>query len=175
MPVISQALSVKLFIKCMLYNRCSWNIFFIRIHSCPLERGEWFWNKERRTRCNLTLSIPLILRNLVITSGDSVSKFRNGSHIFFRLCRKSKHEIKLYLIPAAIERLSGTSEDIILCKPFIDHITHTLWSCLRCKRQTAFANILYFRHYIQRKRINTQRRQRNIYPFVPVFIDQPIY
>ena len=57
----------------------------------------------------------------------------------------------------------------------IDDIAHSLGTSLRCKCHTAFLNILDTFHNIQRKGINSKRRQRNIDPFSFEFVDQEVY
>ena len=100
---------------------------------------------------------------------------RDSLHVVLSFCRKTKHEIKFYLIPSTFEGFSGTMQDILLGKSLVDDITQTLRSCLRCKSQTAFFDILYFTHNIQCKGVDSKRRQRNIYCLLTEFIDQKIY
>ena len=175
MPVVLQTLTVKLILKCMFHNGSSCNIFCIFIHRRPLEWSERFRNKERTTGCDLTFSIALILWNLIVASRNFICQNRNLFHIFFSFRRKSKHKVKFYLVPAPVKCLSCTTENILFRKSFINHIPHSLGTSLRCKCHTAFLNILDTFHNIQRKGINSKRRQRNIDPFSFEFVDQEVY
>lgn len=93
--------------------------------------------------------IPLIFRDLIVTSGNLICKFRDCPHVLFGFSRKSQHKVKFYLIPATVKRLSGSPNDVLYRKAFVDHITHSLRSGFRCKCQAALSDILYLSHHIQ--------------------------
>ena len=172
MPIVTQTLFIELIKKCMLHNCCTFNIVFVIQHRCPLERCKWLRYKERRACCNLALAISLILWNLIISSSNLICQNSDCLHIFLCLCRKPQHEVKLYFVPSAFKCLSGSGNDILFRQTFINDITHPLGTSLRCKCQTALTDILHLAHYIQRKCINTKRRQRYIDPLILKVIDQ---
>ena len=68
-----------------------------------------FGTKERGAGGYLHLAMALFLRNRVIVHfRHLLRKLGNALHIFHRLGRKSQHEVELYAVPAALERLGGT-------------------------------------------------------------------
>ena len=144
-------------------------------HSCPLERSKRLRHKEGCADGNLAFSVSLILWDLIIPLCNLLSQMSNLFLIFLCLCRQSQHKIQFYLIPATFKGFSCAFNDDLFGQSFIDHITQSLGSCFRCKGQAALSDILYFVHNIQRKGINSQRRQGYIYSSLSAFIDQKIY
>ena len=106
---------------------------------------------------------------------DAVIDFSNAGAVdeLLDYCvEKSQHKIKFYFGPSAFKGLSGTVQDDFFCQTFIDHITHSLRTGFRGKSKTAFPDVLYAAHNVQRKCIDPQGWQRNINPLLLKFIDQ---
>ena len=93
-------------------------------------------------------------------------------HIILCFRRKSEHEVEFYLIPSTLECFSCTVKNVLFCQTFVDNVTQTLGTCFRCEGQTALPDILHLAHHIQRERIDTQRRQRNINILASELINQ---
>ena len=99
----------------------------------------------------------------------------NAFDVFLFLCGKPQHEIKLYFIPAAGKGFTGAFQNILLCQPLVDHITHSLGTGLRCEGQAALFDILNLTHNVQRKGIDTERRKGNVDPLTFTVIDEEVY
>ena len=150
MPVILNTLLVKLFTDSTTCCVCFFNKLFLRTLCSPLERSKWLGNKERCAGYNLYLTVSLFLGNcLIICSSNFIGKLCNSLNIFFCFCWKSKHEIKLYTIPATFKGFCSTFENHFFCQSLINNVTKTLASCFRCKSKAALFNILYLLHNIQ--------------------------
>ena len=172
MPVVLQALAVQLFAEFVIDQMGPPVIFFRRIHGRPLERGERFGHKERGTGCDLAFSVPVFLRDLVISACHPVGQARDLFHILFRLCGESQHEVKFDLGPTAFKGLSCTRQDLFFCQPLVDHIPHPLGAGLRSESQAALADILNLAHDIQGKGVDTKGRKGNVDPPVFELFDQ---
>ena len=170
--MIFQALAVELILEPPFDNCSLPNIFLVSIHFRPLEWSKWLRDKERGAGRYLALSVSLILGDFIVPSCDLVRKLRDGPHILLSLRGKPQHKIQFYLIPSAFKSLSCSVQDHLLCQTFIDHVPHPLGSGLRSKSKAALPDILYLSHHVQRKRIDPERRQRNIDPLVLEFLDQ---
>ena len=80
-----------------------------------LERCKGLWHKGGAADGNAQLLTSRSVLHIKVQVGYALGKVGYSDNVLVRFGGKSQHEIKLYFIPAAIERLSGTSEDIILC------------------------------------------------------------
>ena len=176
MPVVTDASLVQLGTDLIFNNFGFFNKVLFSEHRCPLERGERFWHKERSADIDLYFSFTLLLwNNFIIGLGNLLGKMRDALHIIFCFSRKSKHEIKLNLIPSALESFTGAVQDIFFRKSFINNITKTLRTCFRSKSEAAFFDILNFTHNIESKCIDSKRRQRNIDCLITEFINQEVH
>ena len=174
-PVVFNALLIQLRMDLSSDDARTVKKFFLTAHGSPLERSERFRYKEGCTDNNLHFAVSLILGNLIISLCDLFRQMSDFLHVFLSLCGKPQHKVQFYAVPAALKGLSCAVQDIFLCESFIDNITHTLRTGLRSKSQAALADILYLFHDIQRKSIDTQRRQRNIDTAAVTFVDQKVY
>ena len=149
MPVVSYTLSVVHFFYMVIYDFGTSEIFWWVIHFRPLEWSKRFWNKERRTYCNLAFTISFFLWDrVIIKHGHLICKFRNSTHILLCLGWKTKHKIKLYFIPSTFKCLSWAIHNIFYGKTFVYNISKPLSSGFRCKCKTALFDVLYLLHYV---------------------------
>ena len=176
MPAVTDASLVQLGTDLIFNNFSFFDKVFFTEHWCPLERGERFRHKERSADIDLYFSFTLLLwNNFIIGLGNLLGKMCDALHIIFCFSRKSKHEIKLNLIPSALESFTGAVQDIFFRKSFINNITKTLRTCFRSKSEAAFFDILNFTHNIESKCIDSKRRQRNIDCLITEFINQEVH
>ena len=126
MPVIFDTLTVQLLFYRVIYDLCPAKVIILIVHSRPLERGERLWNKEGSTDRDLTFSVSLILRDLIITNRDLIGEFRDRTHILRSLRRQSKHEIQFHLLPSAFKCHSRAMQNDILRQSLIDHVSKAL-------------------------------------------------
>ena len=169
---VTDALLIQLCADLCLYNRRFVKKLPLRVHRCPLERGERLRDKERGACRNLAFSVSLIFRNLIVTLCDLFRQMRNSFDIILGLGRKAQHEIQFYFIPAALKRFSGSVENDFLGQTFINNIPHPLASRLRCEGQAALFDILYLAHNIEGKCVDSKRRKGNIDTFFRAAVDQ---
>ena len=176
MPVVTDTSLIQLGADFIFNHLGFFHKILLCIHWCPLKWSKRLRHKERCADVDLYLAFTLFFRNyLIIGLCDLLCQMSNSLHIVFCFCWKAKHKVKFYLIPAAFERLASTMEDHFLCQSFVDNVTETLRTGLRCKSQATFLYILHFTHNIQRKSIDPERRKRDIDRFSMELLDQEIH
>ena len=149
--------------------------FVLRGHPRPLERRERLRNKVRRAHGHGNLAVPLLLRNPVILLGNLLGKLRDSDRILIAFARKPEHEVQLYLVPPAAERFAGAAENVFNGQPLVNHVTHALRARFGGKCDTRLVHILHLLHDIERKRVDSKRRKRNIHIPVFIIVNQIIY
>ena len=175
MPVIFDALFIELGLDFAVDDICLIQEFLLGTHARPLEGRKGFRHKEGGADGNLTFAIPLILGNFVVPFCNLFSQPRDRLLIFYRYRGLSQHKVKLHLLPAALEGLSGSFQNNFLGQSLVDHVPETLGTGLRRKGQAALADILYLAHDVQGKGVNAKGRQGNVDAFISKGVDEEIY
>ena len=110
----------------------------------------------------------VFLRHLLRQSG-------NPHNILISFCRQSHHEVQLDLLPALLEGSFHRSHEIFLCNALVDNITEPLGTCLRCKGQAAFPDLLHLMCQINGKAVYAQGWQGKAHLFILEIRKQVIY
>ena len=175
MPVIFDTLFIELGLDFAVDNICLIQEFLLGTHTRPLEWGKWLRYKEGGADGNLTFAIPLILGNFVVPFRNLFSQPRDSLLIFYCLRGLSQHKVKLHLLPAALEGLSGSFQNDFLSQSLVDHVPETLGTGLWRKGQAALADILYLAHNVQGKGVNSKGRQGNVDALISKGVNEEIY